>query len=80
MKKPEKKEEIILDARLVDALDCATFQAQLGNGHVVVAFSAPKRTLSDLRLRLGDAVRLRLSPYDMLKGIILTDPTQDLPS
>lgn len=73
MKNSEKKEEILLDATLLNELECATFQVELDNGHKLVAFSAPKKTLSQLNLRLGQRVRLRCSPYDMLKGIILED-------
>ena len=78
MTKTLKKEEIILDARLVDALECATFLAELENGHQIVAFSVPKKTLPELGLRLGDSVRVVLSPYDMLKGIILNDTPDHL--
>ncbi|MDF3130595.1 translation initiation factor IF-1 [Kiritimatiellaeota bacterium B1221] len=80
MKISEKKEEIILDATLLNELECATFQVELDNGHKMVAFSAPKKTLSQLKLRLGQRVRLHCSPYDMLKGIILEDHPQDLKS
>ena len=73
-----KKEEIILDARLQDALEYATFLAELENGHEIVAFSVPKQTLPELGLRLGDSVRVALSPYDMLKGIIQADNTDHL--
>jgi len=78
MIKPLKKEEIILDARLVDALECATFLAELENGHQIVTFSVPKKTLPELGLRIGDSVRVALSPYDMLKGIIQANPPKIL--
>ncbi len=77
MQKEAKKEEIILDARLVDALECATFLAELENGHQIVAFSVPKKSLSELNLQLGQTVQAALSPYDMLKGIIQSDPLLD---
>jgi translation initiation factor IF-1 len=78
MTKARKKEEIILDARLVDALECATFLAELENGHSIVAFSVPKKTLPELGLRIGDSVRVALSPYDMLKGIIQAEHPESL--
>jgi len=77
MNPPAKKEEIILDATLENAVECATFQARLGNGHQVVAFTTPKKTLKELGLRPGDRVRVRLSPYDMNKAIILEAPDQE---
>lgn len=73
MKKTDKKEEIILDAVLGNTLDCATFQATLANGHEIVAFSSPRRPVSALGLHSGQTVRVSLSPYDMLKGIILKE-------
>lgn len=66
-----KKEEILLDAELVSALSCATFQARLDNGHEIVAFPVPKRPASDVGLRPGMRVRVELSPYDMRKGKII---------
>jgi translation initiation factor IF-1 len=80
MKNSLKKEEILLDARLVDALGCATFLAELENGHEIVAFSTPKKPLTDLGLRIGDSVKVALSPYDMLKGIIQVDHLQEISS
>ncbi len=78
MKKSTKNEEIILDATLEFAVECATFQARLDNGHRLVAFAAPKKTLQELGLQLGDRVRLALSPYDMSKAVILEDPPQEI--
>jgi translation initiation factor IF-1 len=78
MKNPQKKEEIILDARLVLALECATFLAELENGHQIVAFSVPKKTLPELGLRMGESVQVALSPYDMLKGTIQEEPPENL--
>ncbi len=80
MADPVKKEQILLDAQLVDALDCATFQARLANGHEIVAFTAPRQRSVELGLSVGQSVRVELSPYDMLKGTIITDPPEDLPS
>ena len=77
MKKSTKNEEIILDATLEFAVECATFQARLDNGHRLVAFAAPKKTLQELGLQLGDRVRLALSPYDMSKAVILTNNLKD---
>jgi len=78
MNKSTKKEEILLDGTLLNELECATFQVELDNGHKMVAFSAPKKTLLQLKLQLGQRVRLQCSPYSMLKGIILIDKPQDL--
>ncbi len=80
MKKTDKKEEIILDAVLGNTLDYATFQAKLENGHEIVAIPSPRRPVSELGLSPGQTVRVSLSPYDMLKGVILKENQQDLQS
>lgn len=72
-----KNEEIILDATLEFAVECATFQVRLDNGHRLVAFAAPKKTLQELGLQLGDRVRLVLSPYDMSKAVLLPNNLND---
>jgi translation initiation factor IF-1 len=73
MTNTQKKEEILLDATLLNEVGCATFQVELDNGHKMVAFTAPKKTLLQLNLQVGQRVRLQCSPYDMLKGIILIE-------
>lgn len=73
MKFSPKNEEIVLDATLEFAVECATFQARLGNGHCLVAFTTPKKTLKELGLQPGDRVRVKCSPYDMSKAVILED-------
>jgi len=80
MKKTDKKEEIILDAVLGNTLDCATFQAKLKNGHEIVAFPSPRQPVTELGLSPGQTVRVLLSPYDMLKGVILKEIKQDFES
>jgi len=72
-----KKEEILLDVTLLSELECATFQARLDNGHHLVVFSRPKQSLQDLNLQIGDRLRVACSPYDMSKGIILTESVED---
>ncbi len=58
---------------LLNALDYPTFQARLENGHEIVAFPASKRDAAELDLRPGQTVKVKFSPYDMLKGIILKE-------
>lgn len=73
MKKADKKEEIILDVVLGNEVDYPTFQASLANGHEIVAFPAKIRDAAELDLHPGQRVKVKLSPYDMFKGIILKE-------
>lgn len=66
-----KKENIILDASIVNVIGHAAFNAVLSNGYSFVAYcSGADRRLS-VELGQGAAIRVEMSPYDMTKGRIL---------
>ena len=62
----DKKETILLDARLLSVIDNSAFGAELPNGHRFVAFYLPDDPGEDLRV--GDRVVVEMSPFDMSKG------------
>ncbi|AKJ64935.1 translation initiation factor IF-1 [Kiritimatiella glycovorans] len=66
----EKKETILLDARLQAVIDRNAFRAQLRNGHRVVAFIG-RTECGPRKWRPGDMVTVEMSPYDMSKGCIV---------
>ena len=66
-----KKEEILLDAVLVDELGSSTFRAELRNGHDFVAFCKGMDRDKGRDQGAGHTVKVRMSPYDMSKGCIL---------
>ena len=71
----DKKETILLDARLVSVIDNNAFGAELRNGHHFVAFfrrgdrdgSAPE---------INARIRVEMSPYDMSKGRMVINQEQ----
>ena len=63
----DKKETILLDARLLAMIDKHAFHAELENGHQVVAFFNSK----DFK-KINKEVKIELSPFDMSKGRIIT--------
>ena len=67
----EKKETILLDARLNAVIDKHAFDAELCNGHHVVAFFRGKSREADPAL-LGLLAQVELSPFDMSKGRIVS--------
>jgi translation initiation factor IF-1 len=69
----DKKEIIILDAELISVIGHAAFQAQLGNGHRIVAFARKADRERAGQLQPGTRVKVRMSPFDMSKGGILFD-------
>jgi translation initiation factor IF-1 len=68
----DKKETILLDARLVSVIDNNAFGAELRNGHRFVAFlgrGGAGRAVPGI----GDETRVEMSPYDMSKGRLVTN-------
>ena len=67
----EKKETILLDARLSAVIDKHAFDAELSNGHRLVAFFRDKSRKAESALT-GSLVQLEMSPFDMSKGWIVS--------
>ena len=67
----EKKETILLDVRLSAVIDKHAFDAELCNGHHVVAFFRGKSREANSALT-GSLVQVELSPFDMSKGWIVS--------
>ena len=68
----DKKETILLDARLVSVIDNNAFGAELRNGHRFVAFLGRGNT-GRVVPKIGDETRVEMSPYDMSKGRLVTN-------
>ena len=68
----DKKETILLDARLMSVIDNNAFGAELRNGHRFVAFfrrGIERRAVPEI----GEEIRVEMSPYDMSKGRLVTN-------
>lgn len=59
--------EAMIELRLEDGL----FRVRLVNGHVVIAHCRLHEQEKSASLKIGDSVRLEMSPFDMSKGRIL---------
>ena len=71
----EKKETILLDARLISVIDNNAFDAELASGHRFVAFAG--RVCQGMKLpQVGEQVTVEMSPYDMSKGRLVLDQEQ----
>lgn len=71
----EKKETILLDARLKSVIDNNAFDAELRNGHCFVAFLG-RSDKSGNKPQVGEQVTVEMSPYDMSKGRLVLDQEQ----
>ena len=67
-------ELIFLDARLTAMISQRAFRAELDNGHTFVAWGRASASLeAGIPWQVGDRVRVRLSPYDLSVGEMVTE-------
>ena len=66
----DKKEIILLDARIVGVIDKRAFYAVLKNGHRFVAFIEKGKCFKAIK-KVGDEIRVKFSPFDMSKAEIM---------
>ncbi len=71
----DKKETILLDARLISVIDNNAFGAELGNGHRFVAFLG-RHDMGRSVFEINAEITVEMSPYDMSKGRVVVNQEQ----
>lgn len=66
-----KEEAIELEGTIAAVLAGTMFRVKLRNGHEVLAHISGKMRKKFIRLVIGDAVKIEMSPYDMDKARIV---------
>ena len=66
-----KEEAIVLDGTVVETLANTKFRIQIEGGHIVLAHISGKMRKKFIRLVIGDAVKIEMSPYDTDKARIV---------
>ncbi len=66
-----RKEQIEIDAVIVEVLPSAVFLCRLESGHEIKARVSGKIRMNNIRILPGDKVTLELSPYDLTQGRII---------
>jgi translation initiation factor IF-1 len=66
-----KKDAIIVEGKILEALPNAMFRVELQNGHVIIAHVSGKMRMHFIRILAGDTVTIEMSPYDLTKGRII---------
>ena len=64
-----------VEGLVIEVQQNGTYRVELANGHRLLAFVPGKRKAGFGPLAAGAKVRLRLSPYDLSVGRILTNRT-----
>ena len=65
-----KQEAIEVQGVVTEVLPDQKFRVRLQNDHVVLAYAAGRMSKFRIRVLVGDAVTLELSPYDLDRGRI----------
>jgi translation initiation factor IF-1 len=65
-----KTDVIEIKGTIEELLPGAKFRVKLENDHMVIAHLAGKLRKNNIRLGLGDDVRIEMTPYDLTKGRI----------
>ncbi len=65
-----KTDAIEVRGRIEEVLPGAKFRVILENAHEVIAHLSGKMRVNNIRLGVGDEVKVELTPYDLTKGRI----------
>jgi translation initiation factor IF-1 len=66
-----KEEKILVEGTVMEAFPGAKFKVELENRHEVIGYTSGKMRRHNIRVLLGDRVRVELSPYDLERGRIV---------
>ena len=66
----DKEEAIQVQGTVIEMMRGTQFKVQLQNGHVILAHISGKMRKNNIKIILGDKVRVEMSPYDLTKGRI----------
>ena len=66
----DKEDAIEVQGTVIEMMRGTQFKVQLQNGHVILAHISGKMRKNNIKIILGDKVRVEMSPYDLTKGRI----------
>ena len=69
-----RDDQIEMDGVVKEVLRGGMYRVELDNGHEIMASTSGKMRKYRIRIVLGDAVRVALSPYDLTKGRVIFRP------
>lgn len=65
-----KEDTITVEGEIIEVLPNTLFKIRLENGHEILGHPAGKLRMYNIRLLVGDKVKVELSPYDLTRGRI----------
>lgn len=64
-----KEDFLELDGVVVDIIK-NDIKIKLGNGHIITGYVAGKLRINNIKVLVGDKVKVEVSPYDLNRGRI----------
>jgi translation initiation factor IF-1 len=65
-----KEEQIQMTGQVIEVLGNSMFRVKLDNDHEVIAYIGGKLRKFSIKIILGDAVDVEMTPYDLTKARI----------
>ncbi len=66
-----KADVIETEGEVIEVMRNANFKVKLSNGYVITAYLSGKLHLNNIRIVVGDQVKVEMSLYDLTKGRIV---------
>ena len=66
-----KDATIEVEGTVVEVLPGTNFKVKLTNGHIITAYLAGKMRVNNIKVYVGDNVKVAMSPYDLMRGRIV---------
>lgn len=66
-----KQENLEFEGVVLETLPNAMFKVRLENNHTIVCHISGKMRMNDIRIIVGDKVKVEMTPYDLSKGRIV---------
>ncbi|MFN2234682.1 MAG: translation initiation factor IF-1 [Anaerolineales bacterium] len=67
----QNKDKFVVEGTVTEAFPGAKFNVELDNGHEITGYTSGKMRRYNIRILLGDRVKVELSPYDLARGRII---------
>ncbi len=67
---PDSKDFLELDGEVIELLPATSFKVRLESGQEILAHLSGKMRMFNIRLAVGDRIKVQMTPYDLTKGRI----------
>jgi translation initiation factor IF-1 len=66
-----KEDLLTIEGKVTEVLPNATYRVMIENGNIILAHISGKMRQHNIKVLLGDEVKMEMSPYDLTKGRIV---------